>query len=45
MFLRTYTLMKNTKQRFDEVILELEQERQRLDEDLRRLTVSSCLPE
>ncbi len=41
----TYTLMKYIKQRFDEVIHELEQERQRADEDLRRLTVSGCLPE
>ena len=41
----TYTLMKYTKQHFDEVIHELEQERQHLDESLRRLTVSGCLPE
>jgi hypothetical protein len=41
--LGTYALMTYTKQRYDEVIHELEQERQRLDEDLRRLTVSGCL--
>ena len=37
MHLGTYTLLKYAKQRFDEVLRELEQERQRLDEDLRWL--------
>jgi hypothetical protein len=37
--------MKYTKQRFDEVIHELEQERKRLDEDLRQPTASGYLPE
>lgn len=36
--LGTYAVMKYTKQRFDEVLRELEQERQRVDEDLRWLT-------
>jgi hypothetical protein len=44
-YLGTYTLMKYTKQRFDEVIHELEQERKRLNEDLRRPTASGYLPE
>jgi hypothetical protein len=41
--LGTYVLMKYTKQRrFDEVLYELEQERQCVDEDLRRLTAAAA---
>ena len=38
----TYALMKYTKQRFDEVLHELEQERQRIDEDLRRFAIAAA---
>src|SRR5215212_448215 len=41
--LGTYTLLKYTKQRFDEVLHELEQERQCADEDLRWLTAAAAL--
>jgi hypothetical protein len=34
--------MNTTQQRFDEVLDELERERQRVDEDLRRLTVAAA---
>jgi hypothetical protein len=38
LLLGTYSVMRYTKQRFDEVLCELEQERRRVDEDLRPLT-------
>jgi hypothetical protein len=38
LLLGTYSVMRYTKQRFDEVLHELELERRRVDEDLSRLT-------
>ena len=40
--LGTYALMNYTKQRFDEVLHDLEQERLHVDEDLRRFAVAAA---
>ena len=40
--LGTYPLMSYAKKRFDEVLYDLEQERQRVDEDLRRFAIAAA---
>ena len=42
LFRQGYGGMEDTKLRFDEVLYELEQERLRVDEDLRRLTAAAA---